>query len=99
MHFTQILIAPVVTEKSANAHGQSKYTFRVHQNATKIDVANAVKMAYGVDVDSVNVMAVQKKFRLAGRGRTITKRPASRKAIVTLKEKQSIDFNKLKTTK
>ena len=99
MHLTHILIAPVVTEKSATAHSQSKYTFRVHSRATKIDVANAVKLAYGVEVAAVNIIPVQKKVRMAGRGKIITKRPAARKAIVTLKAKQTIDFNKLQTSK
>lgn len=99
MHLTNVLIAPVITEKTSHAQSTGKYTFRVHLKATKVDVANAVQEAYGVDVDSVNIMPVLKKVRLAGRGRVITKRPAARKAVVTLKAKQSIDFNKLQTTK
>ncbi len=99
MHLTNVLLAPVVTEKSAAAHAQYKYTFRVHSRATKVEVTKAVEMAYGVEVASVNVIPVQKKVRMAARGKIMTKRPASKKAIVTLKEKQSIDFNKLKTSK
>ena len=99
MQLTSVLIAPVVTEKSNQAQTQSKYTFRVHSNATKIDVAKAVTKAYGVDVKSVRVMPIQKKIRRVGRNKFITKRPASRRAIVTVKAKQSIDFNKLKTSK
>jgi len=99
MQLTQVLIAPVVTEKSTDAHAQSKYTFRVHPGATKIDIMNAVKAAYGADAKAVNIIPVLKKIRLAGRGKVITKRPASKKAIVTLKPNQSIDFNKLKSTK
>lgn len=99
MQLTQVLIAPVVTEKSTDAHAQSKYTFRVHPRATKVDIINAVKAAYGVDAKGVNIIPVLKKVRLVGRGRVITKRPAAKKAIVTLKAKQSIDFNQLKSTK
>lgn len=99
MQLTNVLIAPVVTEKSSNAQSKSKYTFRVKATATKVEISKAVGKAYGVDVTAVNVIPVRKKQRLVGRGKTITKRPASKKAIVTIKAKQNIDFNKLKTSK
>lgn len=99
METSNVLIAPVVTEKSSTAQGKGKYTFRVNSQATKVDVIKAVKKAYGVDATAVNIIPVRQKSRLAGRGRHITKRPASKKAVVTLKAKQSIDFNKLKTGK
>lgn len=99
MQTTNVLIAPVVTEKSSNAQAKRKYTFRVAGSATKVDIAKAINKAYGVDVTSVNIMPVRKKERLVGRGRSITKRPAAKKAIVTVKSKQNIDFNKLKTSK
>lgn len=98
MEYTNVLIAPVITEKSSTAQGKSKYTFRVHSNATKVEIGKAVSRAYGVDVKSVNIIPVRKKERLVGRGKTITKRHASKKAIVTVKAKQSIDFNKVKTS-
>lgn len=99
MQLINVIKAPVITEKSTMAQGKSKYTFRVHSDATKVEVAQAVHMAYGVDVASVNMITVVKKERLAGRGKTITKRRASKKAIVTLAPKQTIDFNKLKISK
>lgn len=97
MDLTQILITPVVTEKSSKAQIGRKYTFLVHQDANKISVKNAVEKAYGVDVESVNIIPVPSKIRLAGK-RTITKRPQARKAIVTVAKKQSIDFNKIKVS-
>ena len=99
MQLTNVLIAPIVTEKSTAAQSSSKYTFRVHLAATKVEIAKAVNKAYGVTVTSVNVIPVRKKERLVGRGKTITKRHTSKKAIVTVKAKQSIDFNKIKTSK
>lgn len=95
MELTNILISPVVTEKSANGQASKKYTFVVHLAATKIDVKNAIESAYGVKVDKVNIIPVLKKTRLAGRGRTITKRHQAKKAVITLKD-GSIDFNKIK---
>ena len=99
MHFTNVLIAPVITEKSSVAQQKGKYTFHVHLDASKVEIGKAVNRAYGVDVVSVNIIPVLKKVRLVGRGRTITKRHAAKKAIVTIKAKQSIDFNKVKTSK
>lgn len=98
MEFTKVLITPVVTEKSTHAQSVRKYTFMVHLNANKVEVKNAVAKAYGVKVTDVNIIPVLKKARLVGRGRTITKRRNGKKAIVTLGPKESIDFNKIKTT-
>ncbi len=99
MQLNQVIQSPVVTEKSTNGHADRKYTFLVHPDATKVEIAQAVSDAYGVKVDSVNVNKVLKKTRLIGRGRTMTKRHAAKKAVVTLKEKESIDFNKFKSAK
>jgi len=99
MQLTNVLLAPVVTEKSSNAQTNHKYTFRVNADANKVEIAKAVNKVYGVDVTSVNIILVRRKERLVGRGKVMTKRPASKRAIVTIKAKQNIDFNKLKTSK
>lgn len=96
MNSNQILLSPVVTEKSTHAQTGRKFTFLVHQDANKIQVAQAVQDAYGVKVKGVHLIKVLKKTRLAGRGRPITKRPAAKKAIVTLQGDQTIDLNKFK---
>ena len=96
MQLTNVLLAPVVTEKSSNAQTKHKYTFRVNANANKVEIAKAVNKVYGVNVTSVNIIPVRKKERLVGRGKVMTKRLASKRAIVTVKAKQSIDFNKVK---
>jgi large subunit ribosomal protein L23 len=98
MELSHVLITPVVTEKSTKAQAQRKYTFLVHLKANKQEVQGAIEKAYGVEVESVNIIPVLAKARLAGRGRHITKRPQARKAIVTLMPKQSIDFNKIKVS-
>jgi len=96
MELTHVLISPVVTEKSTGAQAERKYVFLVHLNANKIEVKQAVESAYGVKVQSVNIIPVLKKVRLAGRGREITKRQNGKKAVVTLTPKQTLDFNKIK---
>lgn len=96
MDLTKILISPVVTEKSTNAQSLRKYTFMVHQDVNKVQIQKAIEKFYGVKVEKINVIPIRRKARLAGRGREITKRRDGRRVIITLKAKQSIDFNKIK---
>jgi len=99
MDLSNVLIAPVVTEKSTAAQEKRKYTFLVHLKANKVEVEKAIEKSYGVKVDSINIIPVRKKTRMIGRGREITKRHTAKKAVVTLKPKQTLDFNKVKTQK
>ncbi|NCP66987.1 50S ribosomal protein L23 [bacterium] len=91
---SNVLIAPVVTEKTVAQTG--KYTFQVHTGASKDSVAKAVKSFYGVDVTNVNIVRLPAKTRVVGRGRLINKRPELKKAIVTLKTGQTLNFNDFK---
>ena len=95
MNVNQVLLSPVVTEKSNGKHAEHIYTFKVHSHANKVEIAQAVHAVYGVTVESVRVMQVRPKGRLVGRGRLIQKRHAYRKALVKIDPKQMIDFNKL----
>lgn len=85
-----IIIAPVVTEKTNEAMGRGTYTFRVHPEATKADVHNAVEEIFKVRVVKVNTMNVAGKPRRLGLriGRT----REWKKAIVTLAPGQKIQF-------
>jgi large subunit ribosomal protein L23 len=96
MELTQVIKAPVVTEKSTDAQVKHKYVFNVDLNATKVDVINAIEQSYGVKVVKVNILKILPKTRLAGRGRHITKRRAHKRAIVTIDAKQNLDVNKVK---
>jgi large subunit ribosomal protein L23 len=96
MDLSNVLISPVVTEKSTKSQESRKHVFFVHPDANKIEVRKAVEKFYGSEVDSVNIIPVRSKARMAGRGRTITKRHNAKKAIITLKPKQTLDVNKLK---
>lgn len=100
MNISQIIVKPVLTEKSVQANAGGKYTFVVHENATKIDVKQALHQLFGVKVVKVNILKGLPKYRW-GRGRKpMQKRSQIRKAIVTLKEGEKIDLNKtVKTTK
>lgn len=89
-----VLVAPVVTEKSSQTTG--KYAFRVHPEATKAEIKSAVNQFYGVEVTSVNIIPIKAKTRMVGRGRIVNKRSTGKKAIVTLKSGQTLNFNDFK---
>jgi large subunit ribosomal protein L23 len=58
-----IIIRPIITEKSAAAQGRGKYTFKVHKKATKVDVKMAVEKLFGVKVLGVNTTIVKGALR------------------------------------
>ena len=78
----EIILAPVVTEKSNDELQQGKYTFRVNKNATKIEIANAVEKLFEVKVLKVNTISVKGKSKRVGyhQGKTSD----WKKAIVTI---------------
>lgn len=94
MNLSQIIIRPVLTEKSVRSSASSKYTFVVHKEATKIDVKNALKTLYGVTVEKVNVLEIKPKFRFGKKKVLVQKRDAERKVVVTLKQGETLDINK-----
>ncbi|MEI7741052.1 MAG: 50S ribosomal protein L23 [bacterium] len=87
---TRTLIAPVVTEKTADAAGGGRYAFEVKGKATKIDVRRAVEKAYGVHVTKVSTQNVRGK--VVRFGRTMGKRSSWKKAIVSLKPGERLDI-------
>ena len=78
----EIILAPVVTEKSNDGLQAGKYTFRVNKKATKIDIKNAVEKLFEVKVLNVNTITVKGKEKRVGRytGKTSD----WKKAIVTI---------------
>lgn len=85
----QIIVRPLVTEKSTDLTADNQYVFEVHKNANKIEVRKAVEMVFGVRVEKVRTQVVRGAMRRVGvhYGR----RPAWKKAIVTLHPDDSID--------
>ena len=77
-----IIIKPIVTEKSNDELQAGKYTFRVNKKATKIDIRNAVEKLFEVKVLNVNTMSV--KGKEVRRGKTTGKTSDWKKAIVTI---------------
>jgi large subunit ribosomal protein L23 len=86
-----IVIRPIITEKSMTGIQEKKYTFEVASKATKVDVARAVEELFGVKVAKVNTVHVRGHLRRQGRYEGYTK--AWKKAIVTLTEdSKTIEF-------
>lgn len=84
-----IILRPVVTEKSTNAlMEQNKYTFEVDRDANKLQIKRAVEEIFKVKVVAVNTMRIQGKLRRMGR--FVGRRPERKKAVVTLRQGDSI---------
>lgn len=91
MNARDIIIAPVVTEKSVSALGDKKYTFRVDKNANKIEIAKAVEEIFGVKVAKVNTISMKGHLRRMGRNEGYTS--DWKKAVVTLtQDSKTIEF-------
>ena len=90
MDSRQVLISPVVSEKSYSLIEDNKYSFRVHPKAHKTQIRQAVEELFGVNVIAVNVIKVQSKPKRRGlvRGR----KPGWKKAIVQLRQGESIEI-------
>lgn len=83
LKYYDVILAPLVTEKSMSMMSEKKYTFSVHPDATKIQIKEAVeKMFAGTKVEKVNTMNVNGKTRR--RGMTEGKTAKKKKAIVQL---------------
>ena len=83
LKYYDVILAPMVTEKSMNSMSEKKYTFSVHPDATKTQIKEAVeKMFAGTKVEKVNTMNLDGKTRR--RGMTFGKTAKTKKAIVQL---------------
>ena len=91
MNARDIILAPVITEKSVTAMADKKYTFRVANDTNKIEIAKAVEEIFGVKVAKVNTISMKGKKRRMGRFEGYTS--DWKKAVVTLKEdSKTIEF-------
>jgi large subunit ribosomal protein L23 len=93
----EIILRPIISEKSMDESGRGKYTFAVHEDANKIQIKAAIEELYrkeGVSVVAVNVLTTKAKEKRRGtrRGRIIGHTTPWRKAIVTLAPGQKIEF-------
>ena len=86
-----IILRPVITEKSMTGIPQKRYTFRVAGDANKFEIADAVEALFGVKVAKVNTLHVRGRTKRVGKFTGTTS--AWKKAVVTLKEdSKAIEF-------
>ena len=91
MNMHDLLLKPVITEKTTMMMSDGKYTFKVPLRANKVEIRKAVEAVFGVKVKSVATLRTMGKFKRMGKyigqATRITK-----KAIVTLQEGETIEF-------
>ena len=90
MEILEVLRRPIISEKSTALQGRGKYTFEVARSANKQQIKQAVELAFKVEVERVNVMTMPPRWRGAGRRRGKTS--PWKKAVVTLKPGDKIEF-------
>ena len=90
----QVIIRPVISEKSMDLTQRNKYTFRVHEDANKLQIKHAVEELFKVTVLSVNVSTTKAKEKVRGtrRGRITGEKSPWRKAVVTVSAGDKIEF-------
>ena len=86
----QVLLAPVVSEKSYSQIADRKYTFKVHKDAHKTQVRQAVEQLFEVQVQDVKILKVQPKPKRRGVIKGV--RPGWKKAIVQLRAGDKIEI-------
>jgi large subunit ribosomal protein L23 len=91
MHIYEIIKRPIDTEKTRYQAEDGKYTFEVDRRANKHQVREAVEGIFDVEVLSVNIMNMPAKRGRYGR-RTVTRKSAWKKAVVTLAPGERIDI-------
>jgi large subunit ribosomal protein L23 len=92
MALNQVLKRPIITEKALSLSALGKYTFEVDKKATKPEIKRAVKKAFDVDVQTVQVIKVRGKTRRFGRRRKRISLSDWKKAIIQLAPGQKIDI-------
>ena len=90
LHPAQVLIEPVVSEKSYHQITENRYTFKVHKDAHKTQIRQAVEELFEVKVERVNIVKVQAKPKRRGMIRGT--KPGWKKAVVQLKKGDSIEI-------
>ena len=86
-----VLLAPVVSEKSYGLLDENKYTFLVHPDANKTEIKIAVEQVFGVKVNGVNTLNREGKRKRA-RGNRMGQRKATKRAIVSVAPGQRIEI-------
>ena len=90
-NYLDIIIAPVITEKTANMETEGNYVFKVANNANKTEVKQAIEKKFNVKVEKVNIVNSHPKHKRVGRYEGMTSK--YKKAIVSLAKGNTISFD------
>lgn len=90
-NYLDIIIAPIITEKTANMETEGKYAFKVAGRANKTEVKQAIEKKFNVKVENVNISNSHPKKKRVGRYTGMTSK--YKKAIVTLAKGNTISFD------
>jgi len=90
VHASQVLLKPIVSEKSYEATTRGSYTFKVHPDAHKTQIRQAVEELFSVKVERVNIVKVAAKPKRRGLHRGT--RPGWKKAVVQLRAGDTIEI-------
>ena len=90
MNIYEVIVQPVITEKSTLLQETSKYVFHVNPRSNKVQVKEAVEKNFGVKVVDVNITMIRGKRKRFGP--RLKKMPDTKKAVVTLKEGDKIQI-------
>ena len=92
---SDVLIKPILSEKAnKQSEKMNRYTFIVDRKANKLEIKKAVELFYGVQVENVNtsVMPSKMKAKFTKAGLIVGRKPAKKKALVTVAEGETIDL-------
>jgi large subunit ribosomal protein L23 len=90
--FTNIIISPIISERSMDDVSKTKFTFKVNSGANKQQIRKAVEAKFKVDVIGLKTLNMKGKTKRFGQRRIETKTSGFKKAIVVLKSGQKIDL-------
>ncbi len=89
-HYSDIILGPVITEKTTELNSKNVYVFKVNKKATKNQIKRAFEEAFKIKVEKVNTLITKPKKKRVGKYSGMTK--TFKKAIVTLKEGQTLEI-------
>lgn len=99
MDYTNIIISPIISERSMDDVSRAKFTFKVNKNANKCQIKRAIEEKFKVNVLGIKTLNMKGKTKRFGQKRIETKTSGFKKAIVLLKEGQKIDLFEVGTAK
>lgn len=96
MNIYKTILKPIVTEKTSVLQADRKYTFAVSPRADKLDVKKAIEEIYKVNVVKIAIVNTSEKTRMGKTRKPVVKKKSYKKAIITIKNGQTLDYHNIK---